>query len=117
MYIFAKLGAALVPIAVPLTCMKFSSLNVKLFSLSTFSSKQVRVFAEGRFRPVFSSSSSTIASPSSVSIFVYRLETSNVTKMQLSGNLPKFLSQLIKSVVSLMWDGSASANGLRNSST
>ena len=34
-----------------------------------------------------------------------------------SGTLPKFLSRMIKSVVSLMWEGSACAKGLRNSFT
>ena len=31
---------------VPLTCMRFGSLNVKLFSLRTFSRRQVNVLAE-----------------------------------------------------------------------
>ena len=35
MYTLAKLRAALVPVAVPLTCMEFSSLKAKLFSLMT----------------------------------------------------------------------------------
>ena len=53
MYTFAKLGAALVPIAAPLTCMKFSSLKVKLFSLRTFGRRQVNVLAEGWLGPFF----------------------------------------------------------------
>ena len=58
-----------------------------------------------------------MVSPLSVSIFVYRLETSNVTKILFSGTLPSFLNLLIKSVVSLMCDGSFSASSLRDSST
>ena len=48
------------------------------------------------------SSSSIIASPSSVSILVYKLETSNVARIQFSGTLPKFSSRMMKSVVSLI---------------
>lgn len=116
-YTFAKLGTALVPIAVPLTCIKFWLLNVKSFNLSTFSSRQVRVLADGWICPVFSSSSSIMVSPSFVSIFVYKLGTSNVTRMQSFGTLPKFVSRMMKSVVSLMCDCSAPAKGHRNSST
>ena len=60
------------------------------------------VFAEGRIWPVFASSSSIIASPSSVSILVYKLETSNVARILSSGTLPKFFSRMMNSVVSLM---------------
>ena len=92
---YAKFGAALVPIGVPLTCVKVLPLNVKLFNLGTFSRRHVNVFAEGWLREFFSSSSSTIFSPSSVSIFVYRLETSNVTKMQHPGTLRNFFNHMI----------------------
>ena len=46
-HIHVRKIAALVPIAVPLTWMKLWLSNVKLFSLRTFSRRQVRVFAEG----------------------------------------------------------------------
>ena len=90
-YTLAKLGAALVPIAVPLTWMKLWLSNVKMFNLRTFSRRQESVFAEGRIWPVFASSSSIIASPSSVSILVYKLETSNVARILSSGTLLKFV--------------------------
>lgn len=37
-------------------------------------------------------------------IFVYRLETYNVTKIQLPGTLPNFFNPMIRSVVSFMCD-------------
>ena len=46
-YTFAKLGAALVPIAIPLTWTKLLLSNVKFFNLGTFSRRQACVFAEG----------------------------------------------------------------------
>ena len=75
------------------------------------------VFADGWFCSAFPSSSSTMVSPSSVSILVYRLETSSVHKMQFSGTFLNLRNLLMKSVVSLMCDGSLSAKGLRNSCT
>ena len=65
---------------------------------------------------MFTNSSSIIASPSSVSILEYKLETSNVARRLFPATLPKFFSRMMKSVVSLMWEGGACAKGLRNSS-
>ena len=103
--------------AVHLTCIKLWLLKVILFNFSTLSSSQLRVLAEGWFCPAFVSSSSTITSPSSVSIFLYRLDTSNVTNMLSLGTLSILLSRLTKSVVSFICDGNGAANGLKNSST
>ena len=88
-----------------------------MFNLSTLSRRQVRVLGDGWICPVFASSTSTIVSPSFVSIFLYKLETSIVIRMQSFRTLPKFFSSTMKSVVSLMCYGSAPAKGLRNSST
>ena len=52
-----------------------------------------------------------------MSILVYELEMSNVARILFSETLPRFFSRMMKSVVSLMWEGSAYAKGLRNSST
>ena len=46
----------------------------------TFSRRHDNVFGDGLFWFVLPNSSSTIVSPSSVSIFVYRLDTSSVAK-------------------------------------
>ena len=75
---------------------------------------QVNVLAEGLFDPFFWSSSLTMVSPSSVPIFVYRLETSSVTKILFSGTNPSIFNLLIKSVVLLVCDSSFSASSLRN---
>mgnify|MGYP001800208726 CR=1 FL=1 len=61
MYTFAKLGATLVPMAVPFTCSKFSSLNVKLFISSTFSKMAVNSLGDGLFCLVLFSSCSVIS--------------------------------------------------------
>jgi len=50
-------------------------------------------------------------------VYVYRLETCHVTKILISGSLPSFFDVLIKSVVSLMCDGSFSASSIRSSFT
>ena len=52
-----------------------------------------------------------------MSILVYKLETSDVASILLSGTLSKFFSRIMKSVVSLMREESACAKGLRNAST
>ena len=48
---------------------------------------------------------------------MYKLETSYVARILFSGTLPKFFSCVIKFVTSLMWEGSACAKDLVNSST
>ena len=52
-----------------------------------------------------------------MSIFVYRLETSSVARIQLFGSRPNARNRLMKLVVSRMKDAKASANGLKKSST
>ena len=49
-----------------------------------------------------------------MSILVYKLETSSVARILSSGTLPKFFNRMMKSVVSLMREGSACAKGLTN---
>ena len=83
----------------------FSSLLILVLSLlgfRTFSNNSVIVSAEGLFCPDFSSSSLTKVRPSSVSMFVYRLETSNVSRRQFLGSLPNARNRLMNSVVSRM---------------
>ena len=75
---------------------------MRLLSFRTFSSSNVMVSADGLHWPIFSSSSFTIVRPSSVSIFVYRLETSSVARIQLFGSLPNARNRLMKLVVSRM---------------
>lgn len=104
---------ALVPIAVPLILVVKCKVVQFEYSLQEAS----KGLGDGWICPVFASSTSTIASPSFVSIFLYKLETSNVMRMQSLGTLPKFFSSMMKSVVSLMCYGSAPSKALRNSST
>ena len=85
---------------------------MKLLSFRTFSNSSIIVCAEGLFCPDFSSSSLTMVRPSSVSMFVYRLETSNVTRRQFLGSLPNAHNRLMISVVSRMYEGRCSASGL-----
>ena len=71
---------------------------MKLLRFRIFSNNSDIVSAEGLFCPDFSSSSLTMVRPSSVSMFVFRLETSNVTRRQF----PNARNRLMKSVVSQM---------------
>ena len=111
MYTLALFGAALVPF----TCIKLWLLKVELFKFRTLSRSQVRLLAEGWFCPAFVSYSSTISSPSSVSMFVYWLDTSNVTNMLSLGTLSILVGRLMNSVVFFMYDGYDTVN--KNSST
>ena len=85
---FAKEGANFVPIAVPPTCRYSLSLNSKLFVVSTSSNslqmeKLVGFCVAVRFRY---KNFETASMPSELGMLVYRLVTSKVVSMELSGN-------------------------------
>ena len=73
----------------------------EIVQFEDFSEEASKVFSGRLDLASFCQSSSIVASPLSVSLFVYKLETSNVARILFSGSLPKFFSRMMRSVVSL----------------
>ena len=106
MKMLAKLGATLVPMALPPACKKFLPLNSKRsMSVEFFGTANGDLWSSSRAR--------TAIIPSRFGMLVYKLLTSAVLRDVPAGSLPKLTSLFMKSVVFLMYDLSLVSRGCR----